>query len=135
MAVAYRHMSIPRRGRFYFAFGVGLIFAYWLSQVEAGLPFVLGLCFFLSAIIWFAFRDPPAGMEIRGGEWRFFVGHRHWTVPLRDVASVRLSRHEGRNRLVLRFRDGHVDTLPPALVPEPETLGRALAQRGIPLEA
>ncbi len=128
----YIHLNIPRRGRFYFAFGVGLIFWQTLRYGEAPLAAVFGICFFLATVVWLAFRQKPAGMEIRDGRWRFFVGHRQWSVALRDVAAVRVT---GENALELELRDGQTDVLPTELSPEIEPLRRELARQGIPLEA
>ncbi len=135
MAVRFRQLNIPRRGRYYFAFGVGLLFVYWLAIAQGPLLAIGGVCFFLSTVIWLAFRDPPAGMEIAEGEWRFFIGRRHWSVPLRDIARVRIRRGASRpGVLSLTFKDGRTDDLPEVLWADPERLTPVLAGRGIAVE-
>ena len=128
----YLHVRLPHRGPFYFAFGVGLIFAFWLGKIDAPLPILLPLGGFLAAIFWFAFRDTPSGLEISNGEWRVFVGRQSWKVPLVDIAAVRLRPGGG---LSLKMRDGRETEFPAMLKPDPGRLRKELAERGIAFEA
>ncbi len=131
MQTRYLHLRLPKRGPYYFAFGVGLIFAFWLGKLDAPFLTMLPLGGFLAAIFWFAFRDTPSGMEISGGEWRFFVGRQSWVVPLGDISSVRLRRDAAP---ALTFRNGRVQNLPRDLQPDPIRLRQELVGRGISVE-
>jgi hypothetical protein len=136
MQPSFLHLRRPRRGRFYFAAGVGLLYWYLLSQV-GGPPYAfLGAGLFVAGMVWLGFRHQAAGMEIRDARWSFFVGGHSWSVQLGEIFAVRVEGSRGHPEgLALRLRDGRTIRLPAALTPDLRALERALARRGIPLEA
>ena len=132
MQKVYSQLQLPRRGVFYFAFAVGMIFAYALSLQQAAFPVLLAIGAFLAVVVWLAFRKPATGMEITAVEWRFFVGDTRWRVPLDDIASVSVIRWDGRPPAVaLTFTSGRTDILPQGVVSDPDRLAEELARRGI----
>jgi hypothetical protein len=136
MPSQFLHLNRPRRGRFYFAAGVGLLYWYLLSQVGGPPHAFLGIVLFLAGMLWLGLRHPAAGMEIRDGRWEFFIGERSGSVELGEIGAVQVEGPRGHPEgLALRLRDGRTIKLPAALTPDLGTLERALARRGIPLEA
>ena len=132
MQRVYSQLQVPRRGVFYFAFAVAMIFAYALALKDASFPVLLGIGAFISVIIWLAFRMTPAGMEISGEDWRFFVGDRRWRIPLDDIASVSILRWDDRpDSVAITFRSGRTDLLPSGVVTDAAKLAEELALRGI----
>jgi hypothetical protein len=135
MESTFIHLRRPRRVRLYLAAGIGLLC--WYAAVETGGPAfdVLSAAFCISATIWLGARERAAGMEIGSGRFNIFVGPRHWSVPLREIRAVRVQHADSGERLVLRCADGRNLGLPRAVTPNLRALERALASRGIPLEA
>lgn len=136
MQPLFLHLKRPRRRPFYFAAGVGMLYWYLLSQV-GGPPYAfLGIALFVAGMVWLGVRHPAAGMEIRDGRWDFFIGQRSGSVQLGEIGAVRVEGPRGHPEgLALRLRDGRTIKLPSALTPDLRALERALARRGIPLEA
>jgi hypothetical protein len=74
-------------------------------------------------------------MEIAEGEWRIFRGHCRWSVPLRDIAAVRvIIQHDAPALLALVHKGGRTELLPPELLPEIGSLAGFLARFGIPVQ-
>lgn len=136
MQPQFLHLKRPRRGRFYFAVGVGLIYWYLMGRVGGPTYAFLGIALFVAGIVWLGLRAPAAGMEIRDGRWSFFVDRWTGSVELGEIGAVRIEGRRGHPEgLALRLRDGRIIKLPAALTPDLGALERTLARRGIPLEA
>lgn len=130
----FQTLNLTHRGRFYFAFWVGLLYWQVLGRDQTAMPAVLGLCFFLGALIWLGFRHTHSGSEIRGAYWRYFVGPDERRVFLGDIDALRvLGRDDNPARMELALRDGSVEDLPPELAANLPGLRRELARRGIPV--
>ena len=136
MGHRFLNLNLPQRSRFYFAFGVGLMYWQVLGREQAAMLAILGLCFFLGALIWLGFRHTHSGMEIEGVHWRYFVGPDERRVMLGDLDAVRvLGSSANPSGLELAYRDGSVRQLPPELTGNLAALRRELARRGIPVLA
>lgn len=129
---AFRHGRLLRLAGLCVALGVGLTLAAVLSARGAPAGVLLALGAVLGTMVWLAFRRPATGMEITGAEWRFFVGARHWRVPLSDIASVSVLHWTGRPPSVaITFLNGQTDILPDALAPDIAWLTDELQRRGV----
>lgn len=136
MPAPYHHLQLPRRGPLYVAIGVWLILMYTVAAVTGSPLVIAAICLSLTAAAWSVTREPAAGMEIDGPNWTIFVGERRWTIPLNQIAAVRvLGSRERPEGLALQLRNGKTSVLPSVLSPRIPPLAHALARRGIPLQA
>lgn len=136
MPTPYHHLQLPRRGPLYAAIGVWLIIMYAAAAMTGSVLIIAAICVTLSAAAWSVTRKPAAGMEIDGPNWTIFVGDRRWTIPLNQITAVRvLGSRDHPEGLALQLRNGKTSVLPRVLSPRIPPLARALARRGIALEA